>query len=386
MNLEERLRRALGDPRESMPSEEKWRQLQIRLTHAGASGHMSRVVTIVFGLGLGIVAILLAVVALSPHESREDSRALAPPSPHVEATLDLGVPLSDVESTGNVAWFLQLKRELTASCGGNLVQVRADQDGIHQQAVVPIDGTPVAVAKSANRLVFLAASCGPDPASAELLDIDPASGEVVRSLDIKGAGVPSDVAVNGSTAFIVWEHQGGGGTIVAVRVDTGEMIASANLEGRVANVDATTDAVWILDDGPDQGRLLKLDPSTLAVVNSWNVGTSPAGLVVGSDGSAWVGGGDGLIRLRPEGDLVTVATTPGGPVPIGTDPLGIWYLGANPDSPGSIVSHLNERTSTTDVSLSLDVPLTASTTNPPESTIWVASATETSTRIILIAY
>jgi YVTN family beta-propeller protein len=140
--------------------------------------------------------------------------------------------------------------------------------------------------------------------------IDPSSGGIT---DVERLGtLPSAIAAGDRT---VWVANYDAGTLSAFNTAscTCQTIATGGTPTAVA---LGAGAVWVTD--ASSAKVLRINPTTDAIVKTYQVGRAPTGVAVG-DGSVWVANsGDGtLSRIQ--------ATTPAGTamIPLGGSPTGV---------------------------------------------------------------
>lgn len=119
-----------------------------------------------------------------------------------------------------------------------------------------------------------------------LFEVNPATGEVERALDLGGA--PRGVAV---AAGDVWVSLRDAGSVVRVDGESGEELERIAVDGRPWPVAAGGGFVWV---ATGEGRLLRIDPATNQVTGSAAVGPDPRSIAVGVD-AVWVASQSGSV-------------------------------------------------------------------------------------------
>ena len=106
--------------------------------------------------------------------------------------------------------------------------------------------------------------------------------------------------------------------------ESGELIATVELEDRPGSVASSADAVWVTN--PDVGTVTRIDPVEQAVVDSIQVGENPTGIAVGAD-AVWVvnSGGPSVSRISPDtNEVVDTIEVGSGPAGIAVTEGAVW--------------------------------------------------------------
>jgi glutamine cyclotransferase len=141
----------------------------------------------------------------------------------------------------------------------------------------------------------------------DLVGIDPASGEIVRRFEIDDGLMHGIVAGFGS----MWVEASGGGDGRVLRLDpaTGAVLAAIDVPATGdggPNLAVGEGSVWVAltdyeEGGAVRGRLVRIDPATNQITGEIVVGRSAAGVAAGF-GAVWVTDGLGtLYRIDPGG-------------------------------------------------------------------------------------
>jgi YVTN family beta-propeller protein len=180
---------------------------------------------------------------------------------------------------------------------------------------------------------------GEDPDGAIAADgagaLDPASGRVVRSVEVGSA--PAGIA---SGSGRVWVTNGGDGTVTRIDPRGGHVDQTLKVGSSPAGVAAGADAIWVAN--ALDGSVSRIDPRAGEVVQTIQVGRRPVAVAVGA-GAVWVADADGdaVVPLDPRSGVprrrVRLAASAGG-VAVGfgsvwvTEPLAHRLLRIDPGS------------------------------------------------------
>jgi len=124
-------------------------------------------------------------------------------------------------------------------------------------------------------------ACGPDG----LVRIDPATNEIVATVDLHAALVVSRIAYGAGSVWAFATASVGPDLVVRIDPATNAITATIELHRTAGTMAFGFDALWVTSPADD--RLLRIDPATNAV-EEWSDGVEGAGLVaVGAD-ALWV--------------------------------------------------------------------------------------------------
>ena len=149
---------------------------------------------------------------------------------------------------------------------------------------------------------------------------DATTGEPVARTEV-GPGEPANVAVGGGLAWVPLHGPGGG--LVALDVDTLEVIHRVDLPESAFAAAIAGDTVWVA--GLDR-RLFAIDTATGDVIKTIDIGRGPRGVAVVGD-TVWVtlSGDKEVVRVdTATGDVVARVATDGTPWPIVASRDAVW--------------------------------------------------------------
>jgi sugar lactone lactonase YvrE len=272
----------------------------------------------------------------------------APSGPRVVATIPVGAAAFGIDSSDGAVW-------VTVNDPPRLVELDARTRAV--VTTVPLPTSPEGVAVTADAVWVT------DFQGGTLWRVDPVTGAVVASIPV-GQG-PTDLTVTDRGVFVVLLTGQGIARVdpatntvaqtirtpepmTVIQADaTGDLWVAGvsktvrrlgpdgrfgkpiQLPGPATAVAAGPDAVWVAAAvADDQGRVVRIDPTTGQATATLTVGTSPNGLAVGAD-AVWVTGtaDDTAWRIDPLPDRPQVKGTvdvPGAPLGIAATTDAVW--------------------------------------------------------------
>jgi streptogramin lyase len=209
--------------------------------------------------------------------------------------------------------------------------------------------------------------------------VDPATNRVLSTLALDHAS-SAGIAVGGGA---VWSVSSDTGVVSRRELPGGRLTATGRGPVRPVALAFGMKAVWFLGGGRANnqraipGTIARIDPASLSVISSTQIGPSPQDLALGN-GAVWaVDAGDGaVVRIDP----ATVSITDRIPLPglltsISVSRRGVWVL----DTTGGVLFRIdpNERTATG----SVEVGPTPVAVSAEEEAVWVVRSDGTILRI-----
>ena len=138
-----------------------------------------------------------------------------------------------------------------------------------------------------------------------------------RGAEHRAAGIPLEPGLTdiASGEGAVWVTNGAKGTLTRLDAETGEVVRTVDLKGAVDGVAVGEGAVWVANS--EQGRLVRVEPGNATTVFAEvGEGTQEADVAVGDGAVFYIDHDTGVAtRVDPEsgqpvGDPVTVAKSP----------------------------------------------------------------------------
>lgn len=212
-----------------------------------------------------------------------------------------------------------------------------------------------------------------------LVRVDPATNGVLSTLALDHASSVG-IAIGGGA---VWSASSDSGVVSRRELPGGRLTATGEGPVRPVALAFGMEAVWSLSGGPGNfgpaipGMVARIDPTSLSVTSSTQVGPSPRDLAVGN-GAVWaVDSGDrAVVRI----DAATVSITDRIPLPgllttITVSRTAVWAL----DTGGGVLFRIdpNERTATGSIKVG-PAPVAVSA---EQEAVWVARSDGTILRI-----
>ena len=209
--------------------------------------------------------------------------------------------------------------------------------------------------------------------------VDPATNRVVSTLALDHAS-DAGIAVGGGA---VWSASSDTGVVSRRELPGGRLTATGEGPARPVALAFGMEAVWSLSGGRENfqpaipGTVARIDPTSLSVTSSAQVGPSPQDLAVGN-GAVWaVDAGDrAVVRI----DAATVSITDRIPLPglltsITVSRTGVWVL----DTAGGVLFRIDpdERT----VTGSIEVGPAPVAVSAEQEAVWVVRSDGTILRI-----
>jgi hypothetical protein len=347
------------------------------MARSGEARRKVGLIAVAFTVGLGALAI--GQFALRPARMADESNAASTgPRPVIERVVSLPSQSRALSTGEGGIWVVVSEMDLADGCSGAFLRIDPATGSLSEP--VSTSGTPTKISVGDGSVWIAQRGCFDEELAAEMLRYHPATGELIE-VSVAEERSASALTFGPSDLWGTW-----GGEVVAIDPASNSVAGRIPAVGRLRDVQATEAAVWVLDTGPEEGSLVRIDPETEAVVATISLGESPAGLAL-TETAVWTGAFDGLARIDAATNEVTEVSTSGvGPAPFVADETGIWFVAADPAG-GWVLSHLDEATEEVDASVTLpDFPLDG-TLDLAARTIWLLGyAGETERNALMISY
>jgi DNA-binding beta-propeller fold protein YncE len=279
-------------------------------------------------------------------------------------------------------------------CSGSISHVDPESN----EVVARIEtGVVTDIAVGAGSVWAASSRCREGGSEGLLLRIDPGQNRVVAAISLGCSSdleppdcFPSDIAVNGSGAWVSLNLDPTEGEIVRIRPATNEVVARIPVEGWPRDVVLGEGSVWVfslteLTGGVtwEGGSLIQIDPRADNVVATLLSGEIPPGggeeiapmIAVGA-GGVWASAQDEVasfaaVRIDAQTKRLTGVPVPLSHFyPVAVDEGGVWFVGRSGER--ASLSHLDPRTGQVDRSVALGItPIDAALDSAGE-TAWVA--------------
>jgi YVTN family beta-propeller protein len=210
-------------------------------------------------------------------------------------------------------------------------------------ASVPVGATPVALASTKNALWVANLD------DQTVTHVDPTTGQAVRTISVDDP--PTGIAADNAAVWVA----AGANTIDEIDPQYDRLtskrvvktIGSFNLGGQVRPALDAFGSLWVVH--PD-GYVQRIDPTSLNVVTTVDVGNSPSAIATGA-GSLWVTNADDgtVTRIDPTTLVTTTIPVGHGPASISVNANGAWVANAGDNDVARIDLTTNAVTGTTPV-------------------------------------
>ena len=234
-----------------------------RIAGIQADGH--RLVFVGSGGGGGVTGIAVAAGSLWAVHGDNGTIVGIDPTPltTIGSPLRVGAGASAIVGNGDQLW--------VANTDDGTIQ-RVDATRSRVEAPIPVGSQPSAIAVGLGSVWVL------DPANGALVRIDPASGETLTTTPVT-VGSAAIAAGHG----MVWVADPSSDTVIRYDADAGALRTVA-VAGGPPTIAVIPGEVWA---GTTNGRLVRIEPDSLRVVDSRSIG-SPVAALTGTDSSLWV--------------------------------------------------------------------------------------------------
>jgi streptogramin lyase len=226
---------------------------------------------------------------------------------------------------------------------------------------------------------------GGDASGGAIVRIDPSTNNVIDTIRLREGRV-ADVAVDGASAWALITGNPGPPEVVRIDLSTDREVATIPLEGGYgrfifAEAGSILAAVVQPPGGPfDAGTLVRIDPATNQVADTWGLGTYPS--VAAGDGSIWAATSDGLLQIDPATDRPI--GSPGGlnctgdALAVGAG--GVWCFGADANR---ALGRYDPEIRETDIAMRSDQGTGGIALATSPGTVWVVNGSQL-TRVDLV--
>jgi heat shock protein HslJ len=219
---------------------------------------------------------------------------------------------------------------------------------------------------------------GGDASGGAIVRIDPSTNTVIDTIRLSEGRV-ADVAVDGGSAWALITGNPGPPQVVRIDLSTDREVATIPLDGGYGRFifamgGSVLAAVVQPPGGPfDAGTLVRIDPATNQVADSWGLGTYPS--VASGDGSIWAATSDGVLQIdpatdRPIGSPGSVNCT-GDALAVGAG--GVWCF--NP-ADGRALIRYNPGIRETDIAMRPDQRTGGIALATSPGSVWVVDGTQ----------
>jgi streptogramin lyase len=160
----------------------------------------------------------------------------------------------------------------------------------------------------------------------ELIEIDPATNEVIETYAVADGGCPASLAVVDTHLWYL--PQCGSSTLTEVDAETGSVVRTVSVPADSVGLDAGLGAIWVVGMA---GELTKVDPETATVVATASIGSAGDRVRVGTKAVFVRLDAVRLVRVDPESleveakyDRFPSAQIPGGGLVVTDD--DVWVI------------------------------------------------------------
>ncbi|MDQ3937656.1 MAG: hypothetical protein M3253_03135 [Chloroflexota bacterium] len=130
-----------------------------------------------------------------------------------------------------------------------------------------------------------------------VLRLDPDTGETQAEIRIGDLADTGPLIAHGS----VWAWSRNQGVLHRIDPATNEIVKSVNVEGQIGGVGAGTEQLWVSSLG---GKLVAIDPATLEVTHTAELGRAMYGAPLEAFGSVWISALDDNVVMRVDPSLM----------------------------------------------------------------------------------